>query len=117
MTILPRGAMPWRSQNCRSLKERLGRKRVCSGTWSRGGGDERGVDTTADSTCDVGVGVAGREASVSRYLTMENMFPGNEARVMIVVIPTDAANSAAISFVTIPPVPTLLPGDDTIINL
>ncbi len=41
------------------------------------------------------------------------MFPGNAALVIIVVTPTDAANSAAMSLVTIPPVPTLLPGEET----
>ena len=44
---------------------------------------------------------------------MAKMFPGNDARVIIVVTPTEAANSAAMSLVTIPPVPTLLPGEDT----
>jgi hypothetical protein len=46
---------------------------------------------------------------------MEKTFPGREARVMIVVTPTEAASSAAMSFVTIPPVPTLLPGEETIL--
>ena len=45
---------------------------------------------------------------------MAKMFPGDDARVIIVVTPTEAANSAAMSLVTIPPVPTLLPGEDTI---
>ena len=45
---------------------------------------------------------------------MAKTFPGSDARVMIVVTPTDAANSAAMSLVTIPPVPTLLPGEETI---
>ena len=53
----------------------------------------------------------------SRCLTIEKMFPGNEARVMIVVTPTEEANSAAMSLVTIPPVPMLLPGEETVINV
>lgn len=90
---------------------------MCRGTAVRGGGVERGVETTAEMGCGWdGDGDGGREAIVSRCFTMAWMFPGREARVMIVVTPTEAANSAAMSLVTIPPVPTLLPGEDTIIR-
>jgi hypothetical protein len=47
---------------------------------------------------------------------MVTMLLGREARVMIVVTPTEAASSAAMSFVTIPPVPTLLPGEETFVS-
>ena len=60
------------------------------------------------------MGVDGREDNESRCLTIEKMLPGREALVIIVVTPTEAASSAAMSFVTIPPVPTLLPGEETI---
>lgn len=95
--------------------DRFGRNRVCNGTWSRGGGDGLGVDTRADDISISRFGEGGRDEIASRYPTIANMFPGKDARVMIVVTPTEAANSAAISLVSIPPVPTLLPGDDTII--
>jgi hypothetical protein len=62
------------------------------------------------------MGVDGREDNESRCLTIEKTFPGQEALVIIVVTPTEAANSAAINFVTIPPVPTLLPGEETMIS-
>jgi hypothetical protein len=83
-----------------------------------GGGVDRGVETMAEGGGEwLRLGEGGGERMVSRCFTIARMFPGNEARVMIVVTPTDAANSAAINFVTIPPVPTLLPGEDTIISL
>jgi hypothetical protein len=89
---------------------------VCRGTRWRGGGVERGVETTAEEGCGVWFGEAGREVMDSRCFTIARMFPGSAARVMIVVTPTEAANSAAMSFVTIPPVPTLLPGEDTTVS-
>ena len=90
---------------------------MCNGTCSRGGGDGLGVVTTAGEMSISRFGEGGRDEIASRYFTIANMFPGEDARVMIVVTPTEAANSAAISLVTIPPVPTLLPGDDTIVNI
>jgi hypothetical protein len=86
---------------------------VCRGTVVEGGGVERGVETTGEEGEGVGDGDGGREVMVSRCFTIAWMFPGSDARVMIVVTPTEAANSAAMSLVTIPPVPMLLPGEDT----
>ena len=47
------------------------------------------------------------------YFTMWKMFEGVEERVMIVVTPTEVARRAAMSFVAIPPVPTLEPALET----
>ena len=48
------------------------------------------------------------------YFTMWKIFEGIEARVMMVVTPTEVARRAAMSLVAIPPVPTLDPAVDTI---
>ena len=68
----------------------------------------------ADEILNWGLEVEEQEERESKCLTMAKTFPGSNARVIIVVMPTEAANSAAISLVTIPSMPTLLPGEKTI---